>query len=190
MSSWGGSPGSRSAARMARRWPRSGRWRSPIGGRRCRAGAPSHRRAPRRPLSEVARAEGKPRMRGSSTRRRPTWSRRSRRSWLAIRQSWKSCSREQHQPVASPFGSALKYLLRRGGALPPPARAARLAVRARPNPPAGHGARHAPASLRVDPRRGDEWEVLGDRDDRRLARGARAHCGSTSPRTPSAGPSA
>ena len=62
--------------------------------------------------------------------------------------------------------------LRRRG-LPRLARAARLAVRPRADAPADLGARHAPAPLRLDPRRRHQRQVLGRADDRGAARGAR-----------------
>ena len=57
--------------------------------------------------------------------------------------------------------------------LPRLAGADRLEARPGADAPAQHGARHAPAPLRLDPRRRHQRQVLGDADDRGAARGAR-----------------
>ena len=68
-------------------------------------------------------------------------------------------------------------------------RAGRLEARPGADAPAQHGARDAPAPLRLDPRRRHQRQVLGDADDRGAARGPRgAARAPASRRTPRAGP--
>ena len=77
-----------------------------------------------------------------------------------------------------------------GRGVPRLAAAARDALRARADPAARVGARHAPAPVRLGARGRHQRQVVGDRDDRGAARGARASPPApTSRRTTSAGAS-
>ena len=135
------------------------------------------RSAARPCAAEIGRAEG--RLGERRVRRqgaRPTSSRPSARSSPAIGPSWRSwaAARPRRQSAEGRGQPERRWLeLRRGRGVPRLARAPRVAVRPRPDPAARLRARHAPAPVRVDPRRRHERQVVGGRDDRRAARGAR-----------------
>ena len=146
----------------ARRWRRSARSRSSP---RATIDADAGRGADRRAsagscAAEIERARAQARQRGL------------RRQGAAGR------GRRRAREARAAIGAELDALLsldrphRRRG-LPRLARAARDAVRARADPQARLGAGHAAAPLRLRPRRRHQRQVVGDRDDRGAARGAR-----------------
>src|SRR5215211_9067082 len=100
-----------------------------------------------------------PRWRG----RRASW--RTPGSWRTRRPMWLTLSVPSSRAIRLSWKSSPDLDLRRRRAVPPLARAPRVALRPGSDSPAGHGARDAAAQVRLDPRRGDEREVVGDGDD-------------------------